>query len=170
MSLDHDAILRDWEQHAEADDERTFRFLRGLKLVSDPERLDTLARERHEEAFGLIDCTRCANCCKTMEAGVTAEDAERIAQHLGVSRETFVAKYLKRDELNEEDVIKSLPCPFLGADDRCTIYQVRPQSCREYPHTNKEGFTTRTYLHTENARNCPAVYYIVQQLRRRGRR
>jgi Fe-S-cluster containining protein len=137
-------------------------------MVDDPERVDKLAGKLHDEAFGLIDCTRCAHCCKTMRPAVNADDIERIAVRLELSLDEFAAAYLSED--GEGQRIKAAPCPFLGGDDRCTIYDVRPQVCREYPHTNKEGFVWRTYMHAENARTCPAVYYVVKQMRTRKRR
>ena len=45
--------------------------------------------------------------------------------------------------------------------DRCTIYKVRPTDCREYPHTDKEGFTFRAMGVASNALACPAVFWIV---------
>ena len=48
------------------------------------------------------------------------------------------------------------------------IYAVRPADCVEYPHTDKEGFTFRTYGTADNSLVCPAVFYIVEQLRARG--
>ncbi|HJN07310.1 MAG TPA: YkgJ family cysteine cluster protein [Pirellulaceae bacterium] len=55
---------------------------------------------------------------------------------------------------------------FLGEDDRCTIYDVRPAVCREYPHTDKDGFTFRTMSVANNAIVCPAVFWIVEQMKR----
>lgn len=66
MSDEHDAILRDWNASAAKNEHANFRFLRSLKMVSNPKRIDALAAELHAEAFGCIDCTRCANCCKTI--------------------------------------------------------------------------------------------------------
>jgi Fe-S-cluster containining protein len=170
MLIDHDAILQDWKKHAEKDEEANFRFLRSLKMVPNPDRIDALASELHADAFGRIDCTRCANCCKTMRPGVSAEDIERIAEHLGMSCEAFTAAYLEANQDKGGYRIKAAPCPFLGSDDRCTIYEIRPENCREFPHTDKEGFIWRTYLHSANTLRCPAVYYIVEQMRKRRRR
>jgi hypothetical protein len=33
-----------------------------------------------------------------------------------------------------------------------------------------KDFTSRTYLHTDNTLNCPAVYYIVKKMRQLLRR
>src|SRR5437867_5577574 len=97
MTAEHDALLEDWRQQAARDDERNFRFLRSLKMVPDPDHIDALARDLHRDAFGKIDCTRCANCCKTMQPGLTDADIGRLAGHLGLTREAFVAAYLEPD-------------------------------------------------------------------------
>jgi hypothetical protein len=140
MTAEHDALVDDWRRNAASDEDRNFRFLRSLKMVSDPDRIDDLARKLHNDAFGKIDCTRCANCCKTMQPGLTNEDICRIAGHLGLTREAFVAVYLEVDSGEGGYRMKAMPCPFLGQDGRCTVYEVRPQACREFPHTDKEGF------------------------------
>jgi Fe-S-cluster containining protein len=169
MPDDHDRMLQSWRRNAARDDDANFRFLRSLKIVSHPGRIDALAGELHAQVFAKIDCTRCANCCKTMQPTFTDEDITRIAAHLGLSREAFVAEYLETDPVSYRT--KATPCPFLGGDDRCTIYGVRPQACREFPHTDKAGFTSRVYLHSTNTLSCPAAYHVVQGLRRRlGRR
>jgi Fe-S-cluster containining protein len=170
MPDDHDAMLRRWRENAAREEDANFRFLRSLKMVSDPDPIDSLARERHEEVFARIDCTRCANCCKTIQPGFTGADVERIAAHLGMSREAFVEAHLEIDPEEGGHRTRRTPCPFLGEDDRCTIYAVRPEACREYPHTDKDGFTRRTYLHAANTLSCPAAYHVVKRLRRRRRR
>jgi Fe-S-cluster containining protein len=170
MADDHDTILRDWSQNAARNEEANFRFLRSLKMVDDPDRIDALARELHADAFARIDCTRCANCCKTMQPSFTEEDVSRIAAHLGLTPEALIAAHL---EVSTEDgglQTKVTPCPFLGEDGRCTIYAVRPQTCREFPYTDKQGFIWRTYGHAANTLSCPAVYRIVQGMRRHRRR
>jgi Fe-S-cluster containining protein len=170
MPDDHDRMLQAWRENAARDEDANFRFLRSLKMVSDTDRIDGLAGELHEQVFAKIDCTRCANCCKTMQPGFTDEDIARIAAHLGLSQEAFVAAYLEPDPEERGHRTKVTPCPFLGGDDRCTIYAVRPQACWEFPHTDKEAFTWRVYLHTANTLSCPAVYHNVGGLRRRLRR
>lgn len=167
----HDGIVEDWRQHAESHDDANYAFLRSLKFRKygfDP---DQAARELHEQAFRIVDCTRCANCCKTMGVILDAADVDRIARHLGLSIDEFEERYVERDEEQPAVVrIRQRPCPFLGADDRCTIYEVRPTVCREYPHTDKEGFATRTIGHASNAQTCPAVFWIVERLRERASR
>jgi Fe-S-cluster containining protein len=170
MPDDHDALMQQWRENAGREAETNFRFLRSLKMVRNPERIDDQACALHEEVFGRIDCTRCANCCKTMPTTLTDADIDRIAAHLGMSREAFIETYLRRDRLEGAYATKGVPCPFLGSDDRCTIYEVRPATCQEFPHTDKEGFIWRTYAHADNTARCPAVYHIVRGLRQRRRR
>jgi Fe-S-cluster containining protein len=161
-----DTIIADWKQNAEQHGERNLMFLRRLKRKDDRV-VDRKAHRLHEEAFSIIDCTQCANCCKTIHPLLTDKDIQRIARHLGMDASTFQAEYLEDDEGGRLQM-KGLPCPFLGADDRCKIYEVRPADCAEYPHTDKEGFTFRTYGIADNSLVCPAVFYIVEQLRVRG--
>src|SRR5262249_38815849 len=61
----HESLIADWKQNAERDGEANFRFLRSLKMVRE-ERVDAVAHELHRQVFSIIDCTRCAHCCKTM--------------------------------------------------------------------------------------------------------
>lgn len=82
----------------------------------------------------------------------------------------FVEAYLERDEEDGSYRGGAKPCAFLADDGRCTIYEVRPRVCREYPHTDKEGFTSRTMGHAANALMCPALFWIVEQMKERARR
>ena len=161
--MDMQTIVTDWKANAERHSDRNYRFLRSLKMKNE-RAVDRAAREQHDEAFLIIDCTKCANCCKTVSPLFFAEDIQRIAQHLAMTEAEFKAAYLQADELGDL-CLKNLPCPFLGEDDRCTIYEVRPKDCAEYPHTRKREFATRTHLHAGNAITCPAVFWIIEQLR-----
>jgi Fe-S-cluster containining protein len=170
MATDHETLLNDWKQNAAKQEETNLRFLRSLKMVRDPDQIDDLARKFHHDAFSAIDCTRCANCCKTMKPALTEEHINRIAAKLGLARQALIAAYLEPGSENRGYVTKVAPCPFLGGDGRCTIYEIRPLSCREFPHTDKEGFNCRAYLHSANALSCPATYYIVKRMRQTLRR
>jgi len=134
--MDMETIINDWKENAERHDERNFSFLRSLKMKDDRV-VDRKAHRLHDEAFSIIDCTQCANCCKTIHPLFTEADIERIAEHIDMEDSVFRATYLELDE-DREQKMKGLPCPFLGSDNRCTIYDIRPADCVEYPHTDKE--------------------------------
>ena len=166
--IDHDTVVANWQQDAEHHDDENYEFLRSMKFREygfDP---DELAGELHEQAFQIVDCTRCANCCKTMDINFDDEDIERIAGHLNMPTAEFIEAYLEADDEDGPYKARQKPCPFLGDDDRCTIYEVRPTVCREYPHTDKEGFTFRTMGVASNALVCPAVFWIVEQMKQRA--
>ena len=165
--MDMQDIVDDWKANAERNFDRNFNFIHRLKMKSDRV-VDRVAHRLHEEAFSIIDCTQCANCCKESSPLFRKSDVRRIAEHLGVTPDDFKAMYLKADE-DGDLVPKTLPCPFLGTDNRCTVYEVRPRDCAEYPHTQKKGFTYRTHGIASNSLTCPAVFYIVEQMRAKRR-
>jgi Fe-S-cluster containining protein len=164
--LPHDRLLRDWQANAARREDAHYRFLRQLKL-RDSDEVDTLAHKLHAEVFAQIDCTRCANCCKTAAVSLDDADVDRIAARLGMERHAFIAAYLQPYPVEGRYHMKTQPCPLLGDDDRCTVYEVRPECCRSYPNTDKVGFNGRVYQLASNSVICPAVYHIVRRMRRR---
>jgi Fe-S-cluster containining protein len=170
---DHDSIVAAWKKNAQRDADRNYQLLRKLKYHDEDYELDETAHEFHRQAFEKVDCTRCANCCKTLVIQFNREDVERISAHFNLSPDEFIARYLEPVQYEKDCYgTKQPPCPFLGPDDRCTIYEIRPSDCRDYPFTDKPEFTSRTMGIAENTVTCPAVYYIVEQLKRHagGRR
>lgn len=131
-----------------------------------PKQLDYLMQELHEEEFERTDCLKCANCCKTTGPLFTDKDVQRIAKFLKLKPQQFIAQYLRIDE-DSDYVLQNVPCYFLGADNYCTIYEVRPKACREYPHTDRKKFHQIANLTLKNAAICPAAYNIVEEMKRR---
>jgi Fe-S-cluster containining protein len=162
----HDALVADWQENAKKHDDENYRFLRSLKMRS-IKRVDRIALELHQEAFRIVDCTKCANCCRTLRPVFSDEDIARIAAHLGMTGDEFIAAYLERDEKEGRYRTKTTPCPFLGEDRKCTIYDVRPEKCEGYPFTDKPDFAFSTLSHSNIAVVCPAVFYLVEQMKRR---
>ena len=71
---------------------------------------------------------------------------------------------MRIDEDNDY-VLKSVPCTFLGEDNCCSIYEVRPKACREYPHTDRIKQYQLLKLTQKNVEVCPGVYDIVEKLK-----
>jgi hypothetical protein len=65
-------------------------------------------------------------------------------------------------------VFRQQPCPFLGADNYCSIYDVRPKACREYPHTDRDKFHQLLNLSVKNTVICPAVLEVFEGLEESG--
>ncbi len=137
------------------------------RLKSKPrKRLDLLVQELHEEEFSHTDCLECANCCKTTSPIFTDRDISRISRFLKIKEHEFVRQYLRRDE-DDFMVLQEAPCAFLGGDNACFIYEVRPRACSEYPHTDRRKFHQITDLTLRNTEICPAVFNIVENLKKR---
>jgi Fe-S-cluster containining protein len=94
----------------------------------------------------------------------TDKDISRIAKHLRLRPSEFTEKYLRIDEDNDY-VLQSVPCTFLGDDNRCSIYDVRPKACREFPHTDRAKQHQILNLTEKNVAVCPAVYEIVERMK-----
>ncbi len=120
---------------------------------------DLLIHALHEEAFESIDCLACANCCTTTGPLLTDKDIDRIAKYLKLKPTLFINNYLRIDEDNDY-VFKTMPCTFLGSDNYCSIYEVRPKACREYPHTNRVNQQGILSITRKNVMLCPAVAKI----------
>jgi len=140
------------------------KFLDGLKKKP-PKNLDYLVVEKHEETFREIDCLGCANCCKTTGPLYVEKDIERISKHLRMKPADFEAKFLRVDE-DQDKVLQNLPCFFLNDDNTCSIYDVRPKACREYPHTDRKKIYQINNLTIQNTLICPATYVFVEKLRK----
>lgn len=140
-------------------------FLEKLKKKK-PKKLDVLMQEAHQEVFSTIDCLQCANCCKTTGPLLIQKDIERIAKFLRLKPQQFINQYLKVDE-DQDYVFQSMPCPFLGTDHYCAIYEVRPRACKEFPHTDRKKFYQINKLTLENVKICPAVYEILENVRKK---
>lgn len=138
------------------------KFLDGLKKKP-PKNLDYLVQETHDEVFKEIECLRCANCCKTTGPLFTERDIERISKHLRMKSADFEAKFLRIDE-DQDKVLQNLPCGFLNPDNTCSIYEVRPKACREFPHTDRKKIYQINHLTLKNAVICPAAYTFLERL------
>ena len=128
--------------------------------------VDALFKKEHDKAFECIDCLKCANCCKTTGPLFTNKDIDRISKHLKMKSGKFVDRYLKLDE-DADYVLQSVPCTFLGADNYCSIYDVRPKACREFPHTDRKKFHQISNLTLKNVAICPAAFNIVEEMKKR---
>jgi uncharacterized protein len=117
----------------------------------------------HDEAFEKIDCLQCANCCKNYSPRFKTPDIKRISKYLGLKEASLIDKYLHIDAEGDY-VLQSKPCPFLGADNFCSIYEVRPSDCTRFPYTDEDVLIKRQQLTLKNASFCPAVYYVLEKL------
>ncbi len=126
--------------------------------------VDELFHKNHDEVFAKTDCLQCANCCKTTSPIFRDVDIERIAKHLKIRAAELTQKYLHLDS-DGDWVLNTAPCVFLDANNYCSIYEVRPLACREYPHTDRKNMTQVLELAYLNTLVCPAVAQIVARIK-----
>lgn len=154
-----DELLRNWKERAT---EHRKQYQAWLKKADKNKALDKLPG-LHEEAFSKIDCLACANCCKNYSPRFKTPDIKRIAKRLKMKEGVFIETYLRLDE-DGDYVVKSTPCPFLGKDNACSIYEDRPSDCARYPYTDEDVLLKRQQLTLTNSTICPAVYYVLEKL------
>ena len=154
-----DNLLHNWEKKS-ADHQKQYKhFLRN----ADKNKVLKQLPDLHEEAFQKIDCLQCANCCKNYSPRFKTPDIKRIAKHLKMKEGEFIDRYLRIDE-EGDFVVKSTPCPFLGADNYCSIYEQRPSDCHRFPYTDEDVIIKRPQLTQKNSTFCPIVYYVLEKL------
>ncbi len=140
------------------------RFYKRL-IRKPPNDLDEQFDKLHDEVFEKIDCLTCGNCCKTTSPIFYERDIERAAKAVKMKPGSFFEKYLRMDE-DKDAVLQQAPCAFLGPDNYCSIYDSRPNACREYPHTNRKKMYQLLSLAFKNTMVCPAVFEITERLKK----
>lgn len=151
--------MLDWQKTAAANKKKYAQFLKRCEQRKIIRQLPDL----HAEAFSKIDCLQCANCCKNHSPRFKIPDIKRIAKHLRMKEGDLIQRYLKLDEDNDY-VMQTQPCSFLGNDNYCRIYDVRPSDCARYPYTDEDVLLKRQALTIKNSEVCPAVFSILEKL------
>lgn len=152
-------VLHNWQKRSKEKQKQFKNFL----ARADKNKVLKQLPELHAEAFEKIDCLQCAACCKNYSPRFKTPDVKRISKHLGMKESVFIDTYLLVD--NEGDfVVKSTPCPFLGTDNFCSIYEVRPSDCARFPYTDEDVLIKRQQLTLKNATFCPITFFVLEKL------
>ena len=94
-------------------------------------------------------CSKCpAYCCSYPEIEVTPRDIERLARHLGLPYGVAEERFTKYDAAekvrglrHQEDEFFGQVCRFFDVKARrCTVYEARPHTCRDYPYGKSCGY------------------------------
>lgn len=152
-------VLHNWEKKSR-DRQKLFR---NFLARSNRNRVLEALPQLHEQAYEKVNCLNCAACCKNYSPRFKTPDIKRISRFLGMKESVFIDTYLKVDE-DGDFVVKSTPCPFLGTDNLCSIYDVRPSDCARFPYTDEDVIVKRQNLTLKNASFCPITYYVLEGL------
>jgi uncharacterized protein len=145
---------------------RAFRsFLTRLENKP-PRGLDKIAEAVEPEVWKEVDCLSCANCCKVMTPTFTVKDIKRISAHFSMTPAEFKDKWLMYEKRDGDWQNKKQPCQFLNLqDNKCSIYEIRPEDCSGFPHLSKKKMTDYMHVHKQNLIYCPATYTMVEKMK-----
>ena len=139
-------------------------FRTYLKNHADPDQLDEQFHLLHDELFAQYDCSQCRNCCKQLVASIEEDEISPAAALLGLSDAEFKARYLKEE--SGEYIFTTKPCCFLDTEDNCMIEPCMPESCRNYPYTNKPDRVFSLINTIESTSICPVVFEMIERLKK----
>jgi Fe-S-cluster containining protein len=105
------------------------------------------------------DCSKCPGyCCSYPRIVVTDQDIKRLAKHFGLTEDKaktrFTRSYVFKSDKPKENIkerilrhtkdhIYESTCQFFDQDlRRCTVYEARPDVCRQFPDGKKCGYYT----------------------------
>jgi Fe-S-cluster containining protein len=115
-------------------------------------------------------CTACANCCRESVVPVGEAEIEAIARHLGTAPDVVAGLYTARDpDAPASRILASSggACVFLDRNV-CLIYQVRPKTCRDFPHVavGSHSLGSRPSSLARWAAHCPIVFNALEDYKR----
>jgi Fe-S-cluster containining protein len=121
-----------------------------------------------EEVEEAIDCRACANCCRVATARVNERDIERLAKATGTTVDRFLREYTADTE-EEGRILRrtNQGCVFLEGNE-CTVYDHRPDSCRDFPHLVRGpgSFLSRLWDMPDRATYCPIAYNALEEFKK----
>jgi Fe-S-cluster containining protein len=118
-----------------------------------------------EETWNEVSCLSCSNCCRKMTPTFKKSEIKRISSHLGMTSKEYFEKYLTIDADNGDIINQSTPCQHLDlVTNKCSVYEIRPDDCRLFPHFQRKDFHDISYVIAENVAACPATLIFVEKL------
>jgi len=154
-----DQLPAQWEKKAAEHQKKYKQFLQRPPRNQVLKQLPAL----HEAAFEKIDCLQCGACCKNYSPRFKTPDIKRIAKRLQLKEGAFIERYLRLDK-DGDYVAKTAPCPFLGDDNYCGIYEDRPSDCHRFPYTDEDVLIDRPQITLKNVSFCPITFYVMEKL------
>jgi len=144
------------QQLAQEHDDQNWEFRSWLKQNA-PDNIDGMVTALSQKYFALIDCTQCANCCRSLKTEFEKSELHSIAKTLGQSIAAFEKQFMSEGMVNP-------PCPMLDGK-LCSIYEHRPEVCRSFPHLEQPRFTTRLMGVIDNVAICPIAFNAFEELK-----
>ncbi len=131
----------------------------------DDAELDGVVQALTDRVAAAIDCTQCANCCRTLDVYLTPADIEILAARTDRSYEQLLADVVDCDldaDIGEWGRFRHRPCHYLDGK-LCSVYAHRPDSCRAYPVLTPDFRWTLDDT-IEGAAMCPIIYNVLAMM------
>jgi uncharacterized protein len=124
--------------------------------VTTPELADGPAMpKKHKDKSPKVhyDCSKCPGyCCSYPRIEVKDKDLKRLAKHFDLDLETAERRFTRiyKDDgkperilRHQKDTVYATICRFFDTEARqCTVYEARPDVCRDYPNGKHCGYYT----------------------------
>jgi Fe-S-cluster containining protein len=127
--------------------------------------IDALVDEVAAPIIAAIDCTQCANCCRSLDVYLTPEDANCLAEGVHIPLNAILDAYVDQpaaQAVDEWGKFHARPCAFLKGN-LCSVYAHRPESCRLYPSFTPD-FRWTLEDTIEGASLCPIIYNVLSAM------
>lgn len=131
--------------------------------ISD-EAIDAWVNSIAQPIIDAIDCTQCANCCRSLDVYLTVNDAQRLAKgfHISLDDISLMIDHVSAQKVKEWGMFDAKPCQFLEGTV-CSAYEHRPETCRTYPALTP-NFRWLIDDMIEGASVCPIIYNVLVAL------
>ena len=146
---------------ADIREDENYRFRAFLK-GKDFDKIDKIVHRLHDEITQQIDCTLCGNCCIQLKAKLEKEEIAVLARLEDISPENYQDSYCEKD--GPDLFLKDMPCRYLE-EKKCSIFENRPNECKQFPYTRKERFISRLFGMLNFYELCPIVFNLMERLK-----
>ena len=140
---------------------------RFRKFLKNNSHSDKTLRRIAQDIEDQIDCTQCANCCKTSTVQLSERDVERLSKFLRITPAQLMAEYTMPPGPLEDHpnlrFTKEQGCVFLDGK-LCSVYEARPDICQKYPHLvrGNGSIASRMWSLIDRASVCPISYNALE--------
>ena len=125
--------------------------------------IDEIVHDLNVSVSSKIDCTQCGNCCMTLMIQVEKNEIDIVAAKLNLTVNEFRNKFIETG-LGDKMLMNSIPCAFLS-DTKCSVYNERFSSCKEFPGLHLPHFTDRLFTVFMHYGRCPIIFNVIESLK-----
>ena len=128
------------------------------------EDIDAVVDQIAAPIIAAIDCTTCANCCRSLTVQLGMDDVEQLAAGIQQSSQEVLGQHvdLAEDDPDIVGTFRQKPCAFLQGK-LCSVYEHRPEACRAYPEFTP-NFRWMLEWTIPGAALCPIIYNVLDAI------